>query len=84
MTTYLVVAKCNKSRGLNVEFKGNTIDEALTIISILVRAFPQIDIICEQTGEVVYTRYVSTDIFVCELEMGTAIVAAEYEITPGE
>ena len=76
--TYKVEAKCNKAIGLNVEFKGLTsIDEAFDCANTLTEAFPQVDVICEQTGEVAYSQYISTDFFTPTTEMGRAIFRAE-------
>ena len=77
-TTYKVEAKCNQAKGINVEFKGfERIDEAFECADTLECAFPQVDIICEQTGEVMYSRYVSLDYFNPVVEMGKAIFRAE-------
>lgn len=79
-TTYKVEAKCNMAKGINVEFKGfETIEGAIECADTLELAFPQVDIICEQTGEVAYSKYVSLDLFVPELEMDMAIADAEFD-----
>ena len=76
--TYKVEAKCNMGKGINVEFKGfEDIDGALECADTLECAFPQVDIICEQTGEVMYSRYVGLDWFHPVTEMGKAIFKAE-------
>lgn len=76
--TYCIEAKCNKTSGINVEFKGvSDINTALECAGILEYAFPMVDILCEQTGEVMYSRYVATDYFHSEIEMGVAILKAE-------
>ena len=78
--TYKVEAKCNMAKGINVEFKGfDTIQEAFECASTLTMAFPQVDVICEQTGEVMYSQYVSLDFFTAETEMGKAILRAEFD-----
>ncbi len=80
-TTYLVTAKCNRASGINVEFKGiGDLDNAIECAVILIHAFPQVDIICEQTGEVMYSRYMSVDIYKADMEMGKAIFNAECEL----
>lgn len=80
-TTYKVEAKCNKASGINVEFKGiGDIDTAFECTDTLDMAFPQIDIINEQTGEVVYSRYIAAEFFQPATEMGKAIVKAEYDM----
>ena len=76
--TYKVEAKCNRVSGINVEFKGiGNIETAFTCADNLECAFPMVDVICEQTGEVVYSRYLATDFFHPAVEMGKAIFKAE-------
>lgn len=76
--TYSVEAKCNQVAGINVEFKGiGDIDTAFECAVNLSDAFPMVDIINEQTGEVVYSRYIATDFFHRTTEMGKAIFNAE-------
>lgn len=79
--TYKVEAKCNQVAGINVEFKGiGDINTAFECASNLEGAFPMVDIICEQTGEVVYSHYIATDFFHPIVEMGKAIFDAEYDM----
>ena len=76
--TYKVEAKCNRGKGLNVEFKGmESIEDAFECANTLTEAFPQVDVICEQTGEVAYSQYISLDFFTPTTEMGKAIFRAE-------
>ena len=75
--TYSVEANCNQAKGINVEFKGLTIDEAFDCADTLECAFPDVRILCEQTGEVMYSHYVSLDYFHPVVEMGKAIFKAE-------
>ena len=76
--TYKVEARCNQARGLNVEFKGiENINEAFECADTLECAFPDVRILCEQTGEVMYSHYVSLDYFQPVVEMGKAIFKAE-------
>lgn len=80
--TYTVNAKCNCMAGINVEFKGvSSIESAFKCATTLEEAFAIVDIICEQTGEVVYSRYFSTDFFVPTLEKGKAIFKAEFDMS---
>ena len=80
-TTYIVTAKCNRASGINVEFKGiGDWDNAVECAVELTHAFPQVDIVCEQTGEVMYSRYISVDIYKGDVEMGKAIFNAECEL----
>ena len=76
--TYKVEAKCNMAKGINVEFKGfESIEDAFECANTLTEAFPQVDVICEQTGEVAYSQYISLDFFAPTTEMGRAIFRAE-------
>ena len=76
--TYKVEAKCNNASGINVEFKGiDDIDTAFACADNLECAFPMVDIINEQTGEVVYSHYIATDFFHPVTKMGKAIFEAE-------
>lgn len=79
--TYKVEAKCNQVAGINVEFKGiGDINTAFECVSNLEGAFPMVDVICEQTGEVVYSHYIATDFFHPIAEMGKAIFNAECDM----
>ena len=79
--TYKVEAKCNQVAGINVEFKGICcIETAFECADNLECAFPMVDIINEQTGEVVYSRYIATDFFHPATEMGNAIFKAECDM----
>lgn len=80
-TTYKVEARCNRASGINVEFKGiGDISAAFDCCAELIRAFPDIIITCEQTGEIMYNQYVSLDCFNPSAEMGVAIFDAECAI----
>lgn len=79
--TYKVEAKCNKTSGMNVEFKG--IDDINTAFECAVNlecAFPMVDITNEYTGEVVYSRYIATEFFYPATEMGAAVFKAERDM----
>ena len=79
--TYKVEAKCNQVAGINVEFKGiGDINTAFECAVNLSKAFPMVDVINEQTGEVVYSRYIATEFFHREAEMGVAIFKAECDM----
>ena len=79
--TYKVEAKCNQAAGINVEFKGiSDINAAFECAVNLYKAFPMVDIINEQTGEVVYSHYIATEFFHCETEAGKAIYRAECDM----
>jgi hypothetical protein len=79
--TYKVEAKCNQVAGINVEFKGIGDSQAAIECAVtLTNAFPIVDVICEQTGEVMYSRYMSVDWFHSSDEMGRAIYKAECDL----
>ena len=79
--TYKVEARCNTASGINVEFKGiNDINSAFECVAELSQAFPDILITCEQTGEIMYNRYMSLDFFKPSKEMGKAIFKAECDM----
>ena len=79
--TYKVEAKCNQVAGINVEFKGiGDINTAFECAVNLSNAFPVVNIVCEQTGEVMYRRYIATDFFHRTIEMGKAIFDAECDM----
>ena len=79
--TYKVEAKCNRTSGINVEFKGiGDIDMAFEVADALEGAFPMVDIINEQTGEVMYSHYIATDFFHPAVEYGKAIFKAECDM----
>ena len=79
--TYKVEAKCNRTSGINVEFKGiGDIGVAFEVADTLEGAFPMVDVINEQTGEVVYSHYIATDFFHPAVEYGKAIFKAECDM----
>lgn len=79
--TYKVEAKCNQVAGINVEFKGiGDINTAFECAEVLDTAFPMVDIINEQTGEVIYSHYLATEFFEPSVEMGKAIFKAECDM----
>ena len=80
-TTYKVEAKCNADKGIDVEFKGiEDINVAFKCAETLDAAFPTVDIINEQTGEVVYSHYLATEFFEHYADMGTAIFQAQCDM----
>lgn len=62
-TTYTVTAKSLDYKNLTISFDGLSCLCAKTVCEILGYAFRQIDIICDQTGEVAYNHYKSPDFF---------------------
>jgi hypothetical protein len=79
--TYKVEAKCNKVSGMNVEFKGiGNLDSAMECATTLEVAFPDVTVICEQTGEIMYHYFVSFELFKPIVEMGKAVFKAECDM----
>ena len=79
--TYKVEARCNKTSGMNVEFKGVAdLENAMEVATTLELAFPDITVICEQTGEIMYHRLMSFEVFNPIMEMGKAIHKAECDM----
>jgi hypothetical protein len=79
--TYCVEAKCNKTSGMNVEFKGvGNLESAMSCATTLELAFPDVTVICEQTGEIMYHRLMSFEVFNPIMEMGKAIFKAEFDM----
>lgn len=62
-TTYTVTAKSLDHKNLTVSFGELSCLAAKTVSEILGYAFCQIDIVCDQTGEVAYNHYKSPDWF---------------------
>ena len=80
-TTYKVEARCNKTSGMNVEFKGiGDLESAMEVATTLELAFPDIVVTCEQTGEIMFNIYKSFEIFSPIMEMGKAILKAEMDM----
>ena len=79
--TYKVEARCNKTSGMNVEFKGVAdLENAMEVATTLELAFPDITVICEQTGEIMYHILKSFEVFNPIMEMGKAIHKAECDM----
>lgn len=71
--TYTVTAKSCENPNITVEFKGLCSTCSIEVVSILECAFRSVEIICEETGEVVYTLYVGSEWFIPNAEYGKAI-----------
>jgi hypothetical protein len=79
--TYSVEARCNKTSGMNVEFKGiGNLDSAMECATTLELALPDVIVTCEQTGEIMYHCLMSFEVFKPIMEMGRAIFNAECDI----
>lgn len=61
LTTYVVNASnCNAPK-ITYEVKGLSAKSALFLANHLVEAFRKIEVVCEQTGEIVYDVYYNDD-----------------------
>ena len=61
LTTYVVNASnCNAPK-ITYEVKGLTEKSALFLANHLVEAFRQVDVTCEQTGEIMFSVYYNDD-----------------------
>lgn len=79
--TYSVEANCNQVAGIVVEFKGiGNIETAFECANNLKCAFPKVTVICDQTGEIVYSCYIANEFFHRTVEMGKAIFKAECDM----
>lgn len=61
--TYYVSADTCESPKITVEYKGLSMEKAKHIAMVLEGAFRKVDVICEQTGEVMYNVYYSSEYF---------------------
>lgn len=61
--SYSVSADTCESPKITVEYKGLSMEKAKHIAMILEGAFRKVDVICEQTGEVMYNVYYSSEYF---------------------
>lgn len=79
--TYSVEAKCNQTSGMNVEFKGiNDLENAMLVATTLELGFPDVTVICEQTGEIMYHILMSFEVFKPTMERGKAVYKAECDL----
>ena len=78
--TYRVEAKSNDKYGIDAIFKGFSCkDSAMECALTLAMAFPQIDVICEETGEIMWSEYTSLEWFKPQVEQGKAIMRAQMD-----
>jgi hypothetical protein len=61
--TYIVTAKSCENPNITIEYEGLCEECIEECIEELTTAFRSVEVICEQTGEVVYTHYVGADWF---------------------
>lgn len=78
MEKYSVEAKSNTTTGMEVVFKGFvSFSDAMECALTLETAFPEVVVQNECTGEIMYNKYFSVDVFHATLEMGRAVMRAE-------
>lgn len=61
--SYSVSADTCESPKITVEYKGLSMDKAKQVATTLEGAFRKVDVICEQTGEVMYNIYYSSEYY---------------------
>lgn len=78
MTMYEVVARnCNTNPKIKYSRENLTKATAIFVASNLVRGFRQVDILNQETGEVMFARYESDDFFCGEMSPIEAIALVE-------
>lgn len=60
---------------IDLRFEGLSKDQAAGICTIAIKSFRQFEVVCEQTGEVCYNRYVTTDWHIHSMDYSDAIDA---------
>ena len=60
---------------IDLRFEGLSKDQAAGICTVAIKSFRQFEVVCEQTGEVCYNRYVATDWHVPSMTYSEAIAA---------
>lgn len=61
--SYSVSADTCENPKITVEYKGLSMDKARQVAMALEGAFRKVDVICEQTGEVMYNVYYSSEYY---------------------
>ena len=74
--TYKATATDNRISGIAIEFKGMPLMLAVAVAQELGTAFTHIDVISEDTGEVMYYRGVSDEVFTATATRADAIASA--------
>ena len=74
--TYKVTANDNRTDGIEIEFRGMPLMLAVAVAQELGTAFSHIDVISEDTGEVMYYRGASDEIFTPTATRANAIASA--------
>ena len=74
--TYKATATDNRPDGIEIEFKGMSLMRAMSIAEMLGAAFSHVDVISEETGEVMYYLGISDEIFTATDTRADAIASA--------
>ena len=74
--TYKATATDNRTDGIEIEFKGMSLMLAVAVAQELGTAFSHIDVISEDTGEVMYYRGASREVFTPTATRANAIASA--------
>lgn len=57
--TYSITIRNCEHPNIDLHFEGVSKDKAASICSIAIQSFRKFEVVCEQTGEIVYDRYVA-------------------------
>ena len=74
--TYKATATDNRTDGIEIEFRGMPLMRAMTIAEMLGTAFSHVNVISEDTGEVMYYRGASREVFMPKTTRADAIATA--------
>lgn len=77
---YTLTANSCEPVSINCGWRELKSNEAISLASILTKAFRQVEIIDNETGEVCLTKYYSSEFFFPTTTYGKAIQAAETEL----
>ena len=74
--TYKAIATDYRTDGIEIEFRGMPLMLAVAVAQELGTAFSHIDVISEETGEVMYCRCASREVFTATATRADAIASA--------
>ena len=69
----LILRSCEASPCIEATFKGLSSGQISLAIAEAIYGFRHVEVICEQTGEVVYTNYKSSELFTTLLSYGDCL-----------
>lgn len=81
---YSLYAETREKNSVKVEFHGVLKEQVPSVAALLGKAFRDIEVIDEETGEVVYSSYVGGDFFVAEATCGEVLDAITELLNPTE